>query len=108
LVYFNANHVRDDLVAHVRAGKPQPRLVVLDLSMSPYLDLACVCMLGELEDQLRNLGADLRLADVHSRARERLRVEGASERFGGTEQRLSVAAVVDAWTARASPGSLSA
>jgi high affinity sulfate transporter 1 len=106
LIYFNVNHVRDDVMARVRAAKPHPRLVVFDLAMSPNLDLAAVCMLVELEDQLKNLKAELRLADVHARARERLRAEDASERFGGvTERRVGVAAVVDAWTAQAAPGS---
>ena len=57
LVYFNVDHVRDDVVERVRAASPRPRLVVLELSLSPRLDLAAVNMLGELEEQLRLLGA---------------------------------------------------
>jgi MFS superfamily sulfate permease-like transporter len=104
LIYFNVNHVRDDVMARVRASKPHPRLVVFDLSMSPNLDLAAVAMLGEVEDQLKNLGAEVRLADVHSRARQRLQVEGATERFGGVAPgKVGVAAIVDEWAARAVP-----
>jgi MFS superfamily sulfate permease-like transporter len=81
LIYFNVDHVRDDVVERVRAASPRPRLVVLELSLSPRLDLAAVNMLGELEEQLRLLGAELRLAEVHTQALERLRAEGIADRF---------------------------
>ena len=94
LVYFNVDHVRDDVVTRVRDASPRPRRVVLELSQSPRLDLPSVNMLGELEEQLRVLGAELRLAEVHGQAQERLRAEGVADRFGGTERRASVAALV--------------
>jgi MFS superfamily sulfate permease-like transporter len=94
LIYFNVDHVRDDVVARVRAASPGPGLVVLELSLSPRLDLAAVNMLGELEEQLRLLGAQLRLAEVHSAALERLRAEGVADRFGGVGRRAPVASLV--------------
>ena len=35
LVYFNMDHVRDTILARVRADKTPPKLVVLDLSAAP-------------------------------------------------------------------------
>jgi high affinity sulfate transporter 1 len=94
LVYFNVDHVRADVVERVRAASPRPGLVVLELSLSPRLDLASVSMLGELEGQLRTLGVGLRLAEVHTQALDRLRVEGVADRFGGVSRRAPVAAVL--------------
>src|SRR5262249_47274381 len=94
LIYFNVDHVRDDVVAHVREGAPRPKLVVLELTLSPQLDLAPVNMLGELEEQLRQLDAQLRLAEVHTTALERLRAEGVADRFGGVERRVPVITLV--------------
>jgi hypothetical protein len=78
----------------VRAASPRPALVVLELSLSPRLDLAAVNMLGELEEQLRLLGAQLRLAEVHGLALERLRAEGVADRFGGVGRRAPVVSLV--------------
>lgn len=94
LIYFNVDHVRDDVVERVRAASPRPRLVVVELSLSPRLDLAAVNMLGELEEQLRILGAELRLAEVHSLALERLRAEGVADRFGGVGRRATIVSLV--------------
>ena len=94
LVYFNVDHVRDDLVARVGGASPRPALVVLELSLSPGFDLAAVSMLGELEEQLRLLGATLRLAEVHSQALARLQSEGVADRFGGVGRRTPVLALV--------------
>ena len=94
LIYFNVDHVRDDVVERVRAALPRPGLVVLELSLSPRLDLAAVNMLGELEEQLRLQGVQLRLAEVHSAALERLRAEGVADRFGGVSRRSTIASLV--------------
>jgi hypothetical protein len=73
---------------------------VLELSLSPHFDLAAVTMLGELEEQLRLLGAELRLAEVHTQALERLRAEGVAERFGGVARRASLTAILGEDAAR--------
>jgi high affinity sulfate transporter 1 len=95
LVYFNADHVRDDALAQAREEDPRPVLVVLDLSQSVYLDLSSVNMLCELEQELERLGAELRLAEVHGEALARLRAEGVSSRFGGVTGRAAVGTIVD-------------
>src|SRR5262249_1038959 len=48
LLYFNVDYVRDDLISRVWGASPRPRRVVLELSLSPQLDLAGVHMLAEL------------------------------------------------------------
>ena len=95
LVYFNVDHVREDVVARVRGASPPPRVVILELSLSPRFDLAAVTMLGELDEQLRLLGAQLRLAEVHTEALARLRAEGVADRFGGVGRRTPVVELLD-------------
>ena len=48
LVYFNMDHVRDTIVDRVRAETTPPRLVVLDLSAAPRVDMHSAHMLAEL------------------------------------------------------------
>ena len=95
LIYFNVDHVRDDVTARVREASPRPQRVVLELTLSPNVDAAAVAMLGELEEQLRLLGAELRLAEVHTEALARLRAEGVADRFGGVGRRTPVIELIE-------------
>jgi len=97
LVYFNAERVRDDVLARVGAEELRSKLVVLDLSQSVNLDLSSVNMLCELEEGLGRFGSALRLAEVHSQALERLQAEGIAGRFGGVTRRNATGATIDAF-----------
>ena len=48
LVYFNMDHVRDTILDRVRAEATPPKLVVLDLSAAPHVDMHSAHMLAEL------------------------------------------------------------
>ena len=52
LLYFNVSHVRDQVRRHVAAAGDGLRLVVWDLSTSPYVDIAGVRLLGEMQREL--------------------------------------------------------
>ena len=47
LMYFNMDHVRDTIVDRVRAETTAPKLVVLDLSAAPRVDMHSAQMLAE-------------------------------------------------------------
>ena len=47
LVYFNMDHVRDTILDRVRAEAVPPRLVILDLSAAPHVDMHSAHMLAE-------------------------------------------------------------
>jgi MFS superfamily sulfate permease-like transporter len=97
IVYFNADHVRDTVMAQVRETTPPPHTVLCDLSNAPHIDMAGAVMLKELEGELRSLGAQLMLVEARSRVRDRLRAEGLEERLGGRIDRFtSVADALDA------------
>ena len=97
LMYFNADHVLREVLRDVDA-QPQPvRLVVCDLSTSPYVDLAGARMLGRLSAELAARGATLRLAEARSTVRDVLRWEGVDATAGPISRRISVADVVEAF-----------
>ena len=60
LLYFNATHVRDEVRSLIAAEGDTLRLVVWDLSTSPYVDIAAARMLGEIQRELAVRGAELR------------------------------------------------
>ena len=72
LLYFNVGHVRDEVRRLVADAGEGLRLVVWDLSTSPYVDIAGARLLSELERELAARGVALRLAEAHAtRARSR-------------------------------------
>ncbi|MGA8031720.1 MAG: SulP family inorganic anion transporter [Casimicrobiaceae bacterium] len=75
LFYFNVSHVRDQVRNHVAAAGDALRLVVWDLSTSPYVDIAGVRMLGELQRELAVRSATLRLVDARASVRDLIRKE---------------------------------
>jgi high affinity sulfate transporter 1 len=82
LLYFNIDHVRQEIWRKIRSAEPGPRLVLGDLSASPYVDVAGARMLRELHEELKAAGITLRLAEPRSGVREILRAEGLEERVG--------------------------
>jgi len=95
LVYINADSVLESVLNHLRA-KPASdnRLVVCDLSASPYLDLAGTRMLHELQTELAARGATLRIVGAHGWARDLLRADGVSEKVGGIDRMVTLDALL--------------
>jgi hypothetical protein len=51
-LYFNVDHVRDCARRLIAAAGEHLRMVIWDLSSSPYVDIAGARMLGELQRKL--------------------------------------------------------
>jgi high affinity sulfate transporter 1 len=96
IFYFNADHVRDAVMAKVRAAAPRPRAVVCDLSTSPYMDMAGAEAFRGLEGELRGMGVRLQVVEARSSVRDRLRTEGLEDRIGRIDRFTTVADAVDA------------
>ncbi|WCB93579.1 putative sulfate transporter [Baekduia alba] len=78
-IYSNADAVKQRLLDAAAAATPSPKVVVLDLSQSPDLDVQSADTLQELADQLRDeQGVELRLATVHAPVAEILRRAGVT------------------------------
>lgn len=84
LIYVNADAVLESVLSRLRAvDPPGVRLVVCDLSASPYIDLAGARMLHELHGELSARGAALRVVGAHGSVRDLLRAAGIDEKVGG-------------------------
>ncbi|HEV2733106.1 MAG TPA: SulP family inorganic anion transporter [Terriglobales bacterium] len=93
LFYFNAQNVKREVLhrMHQYAAKD---LIVMDLSTSATIDLAGARMLSELQEDVRQTGASLALAEVHGQVRDLLQAEGLSSRIPGIVQRMRIASFI--------------
>src|SRR5262249_12602738 len=82
LFYFNVEYVRETILKRTRGGKDL-KLVVLDLSNSPHVDLQSATTLNSLEDELAASGMSLQVVETRSSVRDRLRAAGLEEKLGG-------------------------
>ncbi len=95
LFYFNAQNVKKEILQRVRQHGAA-KLLVLDLSTSANIDLAGVRMLSELDEDIRQAGASLALAEVHGEVRDFLHAEGLSSQLPGISQRMRIGALITA------------
>ncbi len=89
LLYFNVENVRKEILGRSATGSAI-RIVVLDLSASPNIDLAGVRMLGQLHKELQTTGIAFRLAGVHGNVRELLQMEKLDSIIEGAAARKDV------------------
>jgi MFS superfamily sulfate permease-like transporter len=89
LLYFNADHVRKTVWMKVLEGAGL-RLVVCDLSNSPYVDVAGATMLSALNSDLATHGIRLRIAEAHAKSRDLLRAVGLESQVGYIGRHMSV------------------
>jgi MFS superfamily sulfate permease-like transporter len=105
LLYFNVEHVRDVVWQKIRSATEPLKLVVCNLSTSPYVDLAGARMLAKLHEDLAAAGIRLRLVGAHAPVRDILRAEGLEERFGTISHEVAMADLIDEFRATTGTGS---
>jgi MFS superfamily sulfate permease-like transporter len=76
LIYFNVDHACDSILDRVRTENTPPRLVVIDLSASPRVDLQSAHTLANMADELTARGIRFQTVEARSSVRDRLRNEG--------------------------------
>jgi len=94
LLYFNVETIDKTVRDMVHASAVPIRLVVCDLSTSPYIDVAGARMLAQLDEQLRHDGISFRVAEAHASVRDILRTTGVDQSIGGVNRLISVADLV--------------
>ena len=97
LIYFNMDHVRDTVLDRVRAEAPPPRLVLLDLSAAPLVDMHSAHMLGAVAGELTSRDIRVQVVEARASVRDRLRSEGVEQKLGGVNRFTTVADAVDAF-----------
>jgi len=95
LVYFNVDHVCEVIRRRVRAEPKPPKLVVLDLSAAPRVDLQSAHALGDLAREIVARGIRFQAVEPRSSVRDRLRSEGVDDELGGINRFTTVADAVD-------------
>jgi len=84
LIYVNADAVLEVVLSRL-AGQPDIRLVICDLSASPYVDLAGSRKLHELHSELAVRGTALRIIEARGRVRDLLRADGIDDKVRGLD-----------------------
>src|SRR4029434_7351138 len=97
IVYFNAEHVFDTVVARVNKTAEPIRLVICDLSTSPLVDMAGARMFLALHTELDKRGIGFRLVEARSGVRDMLRIEGVEDRVGRIDRFTMLADAIDAF-----------
>jgi MFS superfamily sulfate permease-like transporter len=97
IVYFNMDHVRDTILDRVHAEAVPPKLVVLDLSAAPRVDMHSAHMLASLAEELTAAGGAFHAVEARSSVRQRLCDEGVDARLGGIDRFTSVADALEAF-----------
>jgi high affinity sulfate transporter 1 len=95
IVYFNAEHVFDTVLAKLDAATEPIRLAIGDLSTSPQLDMAGARMFLTLHTELAKRGVTFRLVEARSTVRDMLRVEGVEEKIGNIDRITNLADAID-------------
>lgn len=84
LLYVNADAVLARVLTALRKSS-DIRLVVCDLSASPYIDLAGARMLLDLHDELASRHVTFCIVGAHAQLRDLLRAEGLAEKTNSDE-----------------------
>jgi len=95
LVYFNVDNVCDAILSRARAEPTPPKLVVLDLSAAPRVDLQSAHALGGMADELTAKGIRFQAVESRAAVRDRLRNEGVDGKLGGVNRFTTVADAID-------------
>ncbi|MDA9484966.1 DNA repair protein [Bradyrhizobium sp. CCBAU 11445] len=93
LLYINAETILDTVLIALRRA-PGIRLVVCDLSASPYIDLAGAGMLHDLYDELAARKVIFSIVGAHAQLRDLLRAEGLAERTDSSQWLRSLDSVL--------------
>jgi sulfate permease, SulP family len=100
LVYANASFVLDIVLKRLNAESLRDiRLVICDLSASPFIDLAGSNMLRELHRIIGQRRMTLRIVGAHGQVRDLLRADGIDEKVGELSRSITLEGLIDAMIA---------
>jgi high affinity sulfate transporter 1 len=103
LIYFNIDNVCEAILNRVHSEPTAPKLVVLDLSAAPLVDMQSAHTLAGMADDLAAEGIRLQAVEPRSSVRDRLRHEGVDGKLGGIDRFTTVADVIDHFLADSGP-----
>jgi high affinity sulfate transporter 1 len=96
LIYVNVESVLQSVMMRLQVTDLSTiRLVICDLSASPYIDLAGSQMLLKLSDELTSRGIALRIVGAHGKLRDLLRADGVAAKVGGLDKAMALNDLLD-------------
>jgi SulP family sulfate permease len=95
LVYFNVDNVSEAILSRVRAEATSPKLVILDLSAAPFVDMQSAYALASLAAELISMDIQFHAVEPRSSVRDRLRHAHVDGRLGGIDRFTTVADAID-------------
>ncbi|WP_319538579.1 SulP family inorganic anion transporter [uncultured Methanospirillum sp.] len=102
LIFANAEIVKER-IGELIAEDPTVRLVLLDMSTSPIVDVSASDMIVDLCQELTTAGIKIRIADATWQVRRMLRISGVEETIGEeVTQTTSLETVLSDWNCTAS------
>ncbi len=97
LIFANAEMVKERIENFI-GEDPDIRLVILDMSTSPIIDVSASDMIVDLCDELRTSGIEVKIAEATWQVRRMLRLSGVEETIGEeVTQTTSIETVLDDW-----------
>lgn len=90
LLYFNADHVMEQLTRHLSQHGEQVKLVILDMSAVSFVDVAGSKMLMHLSKELVQRGISFKIVEALSNVRDILRMQGMEEIIGHISRKTSI------------------
>jgi SulP family sulfate permease len=97
LLYMNADSVLETVEARLKSqGYSGVRMVVCDMSASPFIDLAGLAILEKLHADLASKGVPLRIVGAHASVRDLLKAAGLDAKVGGISHGVTLSDVIEA------------
>ena len=97
IFYFNAESILEKIHTSLLSADAPVKLLILDLSASPYVDVAGSKMLLNLARESEKKGIKIRLVSALSGVRELLRKQGLEEITGPISREITIAETISAF-----------
>jgi anti-anti-sigma factor len=94
IFYFNAHYVRDQILEAVNNEVSPARLVLLDLSATPWVDVSGSKMLLELSKTLKQRSVECRIVEALAAVRDMLRKQGLENKIGHISRKVTIDDVI--------------
>jgi MFS superfamily sulfate permease-like transporter len=99
LIFANSHKLLERVKHLMQQQVVSVRLVVIDLSPSPIIDVTAADMINDLYDDLSKQGITLRIANASGKVRDILRSSGIEGKMGAVRLDSSVNDIIKAWKA---------
>ncbi len=90
IFYFNAGYIYSNIIQKTDAYEGDLKLLIMDMSASPSVDVSGSKMLVELLSQLQKKGVKLRVVEALSNVRDILRKQGMEGNIGHISRRVFI------------------